>query len=615
MNIDKSRQTAVEAMDAFLSAAHQPDALRVSKSGEVQVTHGVVTVFNRAVNKLRSAVDKDYKPTDWQAKARSAVLDKLAREVSMFSGAMGREDMQILDKLVSKISDPAQPGRPSAWRTRFTEEIAALKEAHTADPLASALEKIDFFGQPGNASLFPHVRKHLAGEASLPQALEKGLNIYLKRDRGLDPSTADNAARTLKKVMISYGSNVHEAIDIVGSAGRMVIDGSVAGQHMPVLPLAYLRVHHGLSMDKAREVYGEVHAAGKPLAESRDAVQLMLTHDLGFDDANAIVGLAGTMAQHPDLELHRLPVAQRTEIAWLHLQGKKSLEEASLISLLAGRLEGRTPVRRDALLAQAGTHLHGTISEGVAQTLPEGWPDAWEKMPDQSMRLTDTAAFKNDYLNFLQDSLKEGDIDGDLGVADVFVKDAQRTHFRFGEGSNAVISKLNGDTALQALTAFEPDPTIRQSLSRALFQGGGNGLVAYTLAGLKTAGQSQLSILSLDPDNKNQKANARFWISVQRTDEGKLRVGYTTYFKHFTIEDVDLNRRIRINARFDSSTPASETDHTAIAQAVIEFDPEQLRQGIVEPHLAREPELRLTIEPDTASIIRHMLIDKLDRLR
>jgi hypothetical protein len=320
------------------------------------------------------------------------------------------------------------------------------------------------------------------------------------------------------------------------------------------------------------------------------------------------------MAKHPDLELQRLSVAQRTEIAWLHLHGKKSLEEASLISLLAGRLDGRTPVRRDALLAHAGTHLHSTINERIAQMLPDGWPVAWEKMPDQSLRLTDTATFKSGFLSFLQDSLREGDIDGELGVADVFVNDAQRTHFRFGEGRNAVISKLNGDTALQALTAFEPDPTIRQSLSRALFQGGGNGLVAHTLVGMKTAGQSQLSILSLDPDNKNQKANARFWISVQRTYEGKLRVGYTTYFKHFTIEDIDNNRRIRINARFDSSTPASETDHTAMAQAVIEFDPEQLRQGIVDPQLVREPELRLTIEPDTASVMRAMLADQLARL-
>lgn len=609
MNIEKSRQSAVEAMDALLSAAHQPDALRVSKSGKVQVTNGVVTLFNRAVDKLRTTFDKDYKPTDWQAKARSAVLDKLAREVSTFSGGTSRADMQILDKLVAKISDPAQPGHASSWRVRFTEEIAALKETHTADPLASALEKIDFFGQPGNAAVFPHVRKHLAGEASLPQALEKGLKSYLKQDRGLDQATADKGSRTLTKVMLNYGSNVHEAIDIVGSAGRMVIDSSVGQLDMPSLPLAYLRVHHGLPMDKARQVYGEVHLAGKAVAGSREAIQLMLTHDLPFDKADAIVELAASMGK--DEELKSLSLAQRTEIAWLQVQDGKSPEEASLTSVLAGRLEGRTWARRDTLLAQVGTHLQRTIDAAITAALPAGWPNAWEALPDGSRRLTHTAAFRKDYLSFLQDSLKEGHIDKDRGVASVFVKDAQRTHFRFGTGPSAVKVKLDESKALEALTAFEPDPAIRQSLSRALFQAGGNGLVAAIHTSLAQVAESQFSILSLDPDNDEQKANARFWVSVQRTEEGKLRVGYTMYFKHFTLQDLENNQRMRINGRFDSSTPANETDHTARATAVIEFDPEQLRQGLIEPELVREPELRLTIEPDRSSIMHAMLRDQL----
>ncbi len=609
MKIENSRQSAVEAMDAFLSAAHQPDALRVSKSGEVQVTNGAVTLFNRAVDKLRSTFDKDYKPTDWQARARSAVVDKLAKEVSMFGEGMRRDDMKILDKLVSRISDPAQPGRPSSWRARFTEEIAALKETHTADPLASALEKIDFFGQPGNAALFPHVRKHLAGEASLPQALEKGLKSYLKQDRGLDQATADKGARALTKVMLNYGSHVHEAIDIVGSAGRMDIDSSVGPLKMPSLPLAYLRVHHGLSLDRAREVFREVHAAGKTVATARDTIQLMVTHDLHFDEANAIVGLAGSMGTDP--ELQALSVAQRTEIAWLRLHEDKSPEEAPLISLLAGRLDGRTWVRRDALLAQVGTHLQRTIDEAIGAALPAGWPNEWEALADGSRRLTNTAAFRKDYLGFLQDSLKEGHINKAMGVASVFVKDAQRTHFRFGTGPSAVKVELDENKAIEVLTSFEPDPAIRQSLSRALFQAGGNGLVAAIHTSLAQAAGSQFSILSLDPDNDEQKANSRFWISVQRTEEGKLRVGYTMYFKHFTLQDLEHDQRMRINGRFDSSTPANETDHTARATAVIEFDPEQLRQGIIEPELVREPELRLTIEPDHRSIMHAMLRDQL----
>ena len=70
------------------------------------------------------------------------------------------------------------------------------------------------------------------------------------------------------------------------------------------------------------------------------------------------------------------------------------------------------------------------------------------------------------------------------------------------------------------------------------------------------------------------------------------------YFKHFTLQDLDQGRNVQINGRFNSSTSATETDHTARASAVVEFDPEQLREGIIEPQLVREPELRLTIEPD-----------------
>lgn len=611
MNIEKSRQSAVEAMDAFLSAAHQPDTLRVSKSGKVQVTSGVVTLFNRAVDKLRTTFDKGYKPTDWQARARSAVLDKLAKEVSMFGEGMSGADMHILDKLLSRISDPARSGHASSWRARFTEEIAALKETHTADPLASALEKIDFFGQRGNAAVFPHVRKHLAGEASLPQALEKGLKSYLKQDRGLDQATADKGARTLTKVMLNYGSNVHEAIDIVGSAGRMVIDSSVGQLDMPSLPLAYLRVHHGLPMDKARQVYGELHAAGKTVAEARNAIPLMLAFDLPFKEANAAAGLAASMGD--DTELQTMSVAQKAEIAWLQLHAGKSLNEAKLISLSAGRMDGGTPVRRDALLTQIGADLQRTINETTDAALPIGWPNQWEALPDGSRRLTDTAAFKKDYLDFLLGSLKEGDIDNDLGVASVFVKDAQRTHFCFGTGNSAVTATPAENKALQLLTDFEPDPATRQSLSRALFQGGGNGLAAAINTSLKAAGQALFSILSFDPNNDRQDARASFWISVQRTDEGKLRVGYTTYFKHFTLQDSNQGRDVQINGAFDSSTPATETDHTARATAVIEFDPEQLRQGIIDPQLVGEPELQMKIEPDFDSTARVMLKARFNR--
>lgn len=609
MNIENSRQSALEAMDVFMSAAGQPDSLRVSKSGELTVTNGLVTLFNRAVSKLRSRIDQDYKPTDWHAKAREAVLDKLAREVSMFSDGTRREDVQILDQLITNVSSSAPSSRPDTWRIRFAEEIAELKNAHIDDPLISALEKIDFFGQPGNRALFPHVRKHLAGEGSLPKALEMGLSSYLTKDRGLKQETAENASKNLAKVMIKYGSDVHEAIDIGCKAGRMILDGKVEGKSESVLEQAYLQVHHGMSLDEATKICNELRREKKTVADALEEVKLMAMHGMPFDLAQAVIALGSSLAKEPALE--SLTKAQKIEIAWLRLSEDLAPEEAILVSLQAGGGEGEFTVARAQMLRAQVAPLRQHIEALISKALPAGWAERWNSSANGAQQLIDTTHLTRYFLRYLKDSLSEGDIDAKSGLATKFLADAGRSYFKFGSGPAAKKVLTDSDKAIAALEDFEPDPKIRESLSRALFQAGGNGLVAAYTTQLKTNSGENFAIMTVDVDEE-KSLNPTFWISVQRTDENKIRVGYTIYLKHFSIGNLDLKHPIRINDRFNRTDKANENDFTGYSQGVIEFDPEQLRKGILDPQPVGEVKLTMIVEPDRRSIVRNMIRDNFE---
>ena len=595
-----SRQSAVEAMDAYFTGIHQSESLRVSKSGTVAVRAPIVTLFNRAVSQLKSKFDKDYKPTDWQAKARETVLDKLAKEASLFSHGIRREDMQILDQLISKLTASITPGRPDAWRKRFTEEIAALKDKQ----LAAALEKIAFFGQPGNAALFPHVRNHLSGEGSLKQALEMGLKSYLTKDRGLKQTTADNASRKLAKVMADYGSNVHEAIDIVGKAGRMVLSHDIEGKHTSALPLAYLQVRYGIALDEAKKINKELLRENKTIGDVREEVKLMATHQMPFDLAQAVVGLGSSLAEVPALK--DLTMTQKIEIAWLRLCEDVSPEEAILISLQAGRGRNEFTIARAHLLKELTVQLRKHTEELISKVLPAGWPEGWNPSANGAQQLIDTTHLTRYFLKYLKDSLKEGDIDTQLGLAKKFLTDAGRTRFKFGSGPDATKIHRDSNKAITALEEFEPDPKIRESLSRALFQAGGNGLVAAYTRQLKTSAGQDFAIMTIDVDDE-KSLTPTFWISVQRTNDNKIRVGYTIYLKHFSIDNPDLTHPIRINERFNRSDQASESDFTGCSEAVVEFDPEQLREGILDPQPVEDIKLTMIIEPDKNSIVRNMI--------
>jgi hypothetical protein len=338
------------------------------------------------------------------------------------------------------------------------------------------------------------------------------------------------------------------------------------GANIPASLKAALQSHLvnglGLSAGKARNASENIHWA-------------MTNFGCDFREAFDIACRAGDMVQQK--------------------QCKGQHDPAMLLALICVR-HGRSVEQANAVLDK--------FDRLIAEAMPKGWPDEWEPLPDGSRRLVNVDDFRQSYLSFLRDSLNEGRIDPASGLSTTFLRDAGRTHFRFGTGPDAVQTDLNRDQAVAALTEFAPDPAIRASLSRCLSQGGQNGCKGSMARSLATNDTPFFYILELEPDaDSNPGAGlSTSAISVQLTDDEKIRVGYATYMKHFRLEHPATGALMKINSRHDSRTPASATDHTAVARAVVEFGVEQLRQGIIDPVFVRDPELRLTIEPDRPRI-------------
>ena len=232
-------------------------------------------------------------------------------------------------------------------------------------------------------------------------------------------------------------------------------------------------------------------------------------------------------------------------------------------------------------------------------------------MSDGSRRLKNTSNFATQFMDFFQRSLNECTIDEQQGLSKEFITDVGRSKFKFGSGDTSLTVSTDRTKAMNALESFAPDRMVRQTLSKALFQLGGNGLEYAMRLGLAGPGKDQFSIFSLDPENEKKSASSGCWISLQHTEDGRVRIGYSLYMKHFTLMNMNTGDLLPINARYNSSTPATDKDHTARAIAVVEFDYAQLSKGILEPQWVRPPELRLTIEPDHESLLKGMVENKL----
>ncbi len=600
MKTTETRQTAMQAMDIYLSAAHRPETLRVTKSGKVEIVGHFTALFGRLARAIHLTKNIDQTTTNWESKAREAISQKMIHEVALVKGEVSREERKTLDEVLQHITSSGHGNLHINWRDQLSEEISALRQNNETKTLASALKNIVILGSPENAALYPYVRKQLRASENFSEALKGGLTHFLEKEHGMQSSSAKNAAKTMHHLMITYDIPVKESFFITSRAGQMSLNNELNGQKLPLLPLAYLQIHHGLNLKASINIYQAVKKENQTIADAREKISVMQIYNVAFDEADAIVSLAESLESTTAKELSK---AQRIEIAWLRLHSNKDPEQAKLISLLAGRIAGRIPPNREARL---------NVASVMSEATPAGWSDEWELMPDGSRRLKNTAEFTKHFMDFFQGSLDDCTIDEKQGLSEEFIKDVGRSHFKFGSGDTSVTVSTDPIKAMDAFEAFAPDDMVRQTLSKALFQAGGNGLAYAVGLGLAGPGKNQFSILSADPKNEKMNASPDFWISLQHTEDGKVRVGYTLYSKHFTLMNTSTGDLLPINSRYNSSTPATDKDHTARATAVIEFDYAELSKGILKPKLVRPPELRLTIEPDYETLMKKMFENKLN---
>lgn len=302
-------------------------------------------------------------------------------------------------------------------------------------------------------------------------------------------------------------------------------------------------------------------------------------------------------------------------IHWAMTNFGCDFKEALDIACCAGRMVNKKecPIQRDTAMSLAWMRVKHEVSlkeakaimtavdQRILELCPEGWPDKWEAMPDGSRRLKDSGAFGETFLSYLKDSYSEGKIDASEGLSSKYLDDAGRSRFRFGRGPTAVAVNLDKQQAVKALTDCVPDAALRQTLSRCLFQSGLNGLLSGTNE-LKTQDGSDLWITSIDPDNEKAKTNPFTQMWIDTGEDSKIRVGYSLYANHFCLSPPSSDQMVKINSRYDSNEAASVARHTGRIRVLVEFDVEQLRQGVIEPRLVRDPEVQLIIEPDRARV-------------
>ena len=434
MKTNSPKDSAFKSLDVYLSAMQDPDYLRVNKSGDVERASDVVVLFNRANRYLKRAIDKNYSPTDWKSKAYEAITKKLNAEMMSARGKLSQEDTQLLQNLLKNISDSS----PSQWQNNISNEISLLKQKN--QELAAALEKILFIGRPENSTLFPYVRNQINKSETREGSLELGLAEYLKGEFGYEEVSAKKAAKTMAYVMKNYGSSVKEALSVVSYAGELSLKKAIIAPEKRALPVAFLKLDFGLSLNDANDLYDQINNAKKTIAESKPYIEVMRIFSVGVDKAKLITEKAqeiidkNTLAPpvstissatqkkealmpafiqievieayqidsndakniynesrflKNDWRLKSLSDLQLAEIAWLTSCKKINPEEAILISLRAGRFTDSIPNNRIEQLNKTKNSLNEEINAAFERSSPAGWPDRWELMPDGSRRLTD----------------------------------------------------------------------------------------------------------------------------------------------------------------------------------------------------------------------------------
>jgi hypothetical protein len=598
MSANNINYSAMRSLGAYLSAQNNPDALRVTDTGDITVASEATMLFERASRSLSSMLSNSQVATDWSRLAHDALVQKLENEIVHINGKkLSSKDRNDLESLLADIKKSKMTQTPGSAQSALARGLDYLKLKN--EQLAESIERIAFLENPENSKILPYVKPHISGDQPFRIPLEKGLSDYLHNEMGMDKNHAKGLAQNLGQLMTSYNSNIDESLEILKLAGQMKNTRQFPDKDL--FPLAYLRVHHNLTLSKAKDLKTSIERQtinGKPtqIKDARTEITLMLTYQVSFGTAHAIAKQAAELKRNDKLKT--FSGAQLTEIAKLMVENKTSFKDAKTISLQAGMIQGEIPANRDKALNKIRASLDSYKYEKLAQLLPAGWNDdqIWRTMSDGSRELKDTQKFGNDLMNFLTDSFAAHIVDETTGLSDLFLRDVGREKFNFGGGEKGIIVVTDPARAQSELEKFAPDLEVRKTLSHVLFQAGGNGILSAMSTALGR-GQNLFSIVSSDGEDKLPSAGSDFWIDLQHTDDGKIHVTYTNYMKHIGMIDLDSDQGfMSINPQLSRNTPASATDHSAKGMVTIELDPEQLKRGIIDPKMVGAPNLSLKID-------------------
>ncbi len=598
MSMNHVNYSAMKSLQVYLSAQNNPDALRVTETGDLTIASEATLLFERASRSLWGEQGKTHTAADWSRKAHDALTGKFEKELAHISGkTLSPADKKDLEELLANIKMAKTTENSASLRQVISTGLESLKLKN--EQLATSLEKIVFLENPDNSKILPYVQPHISAGKSLRTILENGLTDYLQQDMGMNKSHSKGLAENLSHLMISYETTIDESLAILKLAGQM--KNTKKFPEKDLLPLAFLRIHHNLTLDRSlvtKKIIESQTVNDKPvqIRDARTEIALMLTYPVTFETAHAIAKQAAELRKNPRLE--SISNAQLKEIAKLMAENKKTFKDAKTISLQAGIMQGDLPANRNHMLNELVASLDSYKHKKLAESLPAGWDDKqmWSVLPDGSRQLKDTEKFGKDLMSYLVGSFAAHPIDENNGLSKLFMNDVGRQKFNFGGGETGTIIRTDANQALSELEKFTPDTEVRKTLSRALFQAGGNGIVSAMSTALKR-GEDLFSIVSSDGEDKLPNAGSDFWLDLQHTDDGKIRVTYTNYMKHIGMIDPGSDQNfMSINPKLSRNTPASAADHSAKGIVTIELDPEQLKQGIIEPRMVGEPFLSLKID-------------------
>lgn len=598
MSTTGASYSAMDSLETYLSAQRNPEALRVSRSGDIQIASGIAILFDRAGRLLESVLTKPQRPIDWDNKAREALLQKFSTEIHAVSGKqLAEKDKQDLNALLSKMKVGADNQETISVRDKFSRELRSLKTLN--QELAASLEKIFFLENPKNAKILGYVKPYVTSEQSLRTSMEMGLTDYLHQELEIEKKHASGLSKNIYHLMINYKATVDEALEIIKTAGDIKKWRYKDITENDLIPLSYLMTRHNLSLRDSVYLKKSVESKrinGKTLSvmDARAQIDVIQTYGVTFGSADAIVKKATALRQHDSLK--DLSNAQLTEISKLVLENNKSLKDAVEISLRAGIMIDSRPVNREPILSDLLTSFNKYKEKQLLDLLPFGWYETWEARPDGSRQLKETEKFTNEIMRYLNDSFSQQAINEKNGLSENFLLDAPRQKIKFDNGETSLVAIQDADKAISILEQFAPDPEVRKNLSKTLYQAGGNSIDSAMYFTLKR-GINNFSIKNADGYESIAKGGSESWIELQYTDEGKIHVTYTHYMKHIALED---DRRadgfFSINPRLARDAPASPQNYSGKASVTIELDPEELKKGIVNPEMVGEPFLTLTIE-------------------